>query len=625
MNYLQALDLSKALPHKVLFERINFCLTSTEKVGLVARNGEGKSTLLKVLAGLEEPDTGEVRVHPDVTLGYLAQADTFDPKAKVYDALFAHDNEKGQLIKEYEQALAINDPSLPKLMQKIEAIHAWSYETEVQIVINKLHLHTLLNQTVSQCSGGELKRLALAKLILEEPDVLLLDEPTNHLDVAMIERLETYLKRAQRTMIVVTHDRYFLERVCEQIYHLDRGELWIYPWNYSTYLILKAKHEAEIALDQHQLKQVVKREMEWKSKMPRARAKKNVKRVKDADTLHTERKSMRSQNHHRGKSLELSVAKRRIWGKIVTLTNVTKAFAQKKIVDWFSYSFRAGERVGLIGQNGVGKSTFINMLMGDEPVDTGKIQRWETITMSLYQQKQVFQGSTKSVIDLVRDVAEYITIDKGKQISAKDLLQYFLFTPKQQQQKVHTLSGWEKKRLHLLTVLIKNPNFLILDEPTNDLDIETMEVLEDFLQAFQWCLVVVSHDRFFLDRVVDHLLVFEGAWAIYEFPGSYSDRWDKQQHSDKQHNQEEEHEEEKKSIETLNLPKPRKSLTNKEREELTHLEEQMEHLESRRQEINREFAKEWLAHETIASLGKELAEIAERLEEVEGRWLALYS
>jgi len=621
MNLLQALDLTKALPHKVLFDTINFSLKSTQKVWLVARNGEGKSTLLRVLAGLDDEYEGEVIHNPNVTHGYLSQAESFDPNSSVLDALFAHDSEIWQLIKQYELALQSGDESITELVQKIEEVNWWDYETQVRIVINKLNLSDLLEQKVEKCSGGELKRVALAKLLIEDPELLLLDEPTNHLDLEMIERLETFLKRSRRTMILVTHDRYFLERVCDQIYELDRWDLWVYPGNYSRYLQLKEKREAELALDQHQMKQVVKRETEWRSKMPRGRGKKNVKRVKDVNALEAEYKALRHKSYQRNKKLELSIAAKRVWWKIIDLKNVSKAFGEKKILERFSYSFRAWERVGIIGKNGVGKSTFINMLMDQESLDGWKIQRGETITTALYQQKQKPIDESKKVIDVVKDVAEYIIIGGNKQISARDLLTHFLFPAEQQHQRAHTLSGWEKRRLHLLTVLIKNPNFLILDEPTNDLDIPTLQILEEFLLAYKWCLMVVSHDRFFMDKIVDHLLVFEWDGIVNEFPGSYSERKDKLTHAP-----EPEEESEPETVvpkQQLDFPKPKKSLSNKEREELKKVEQQMEDLEHRKDEINVLFAKEWIDHEEIATLWKELAELSQRLEEVEERWMEL--
>ncbi len=626
---LEIRNLTIPAPHKILCDKINFSLTSGAKVALVAKNGAGKSSLLRVITWTDEAYDGEVIIAPRVTMWYLSQDEKFDTSKTVMETLFIHDSPEGKLIKEYELALANNDPNLADLVTQIEELDAWDYETKVNIVIEKLQLHEILDRQIKHCSGGEVKRLALARLLIDDPELIIMDEPTNHLDVEMIEWLEVYLRRSKRTLLLVTHDRYFLERVCDQILELDQWDIHSYPGNYSQFLELKDKREADESQQRHELKQVMRKELERIRKAPRARENKSSFRTKAYYELEDKYKWLKKSDRNKTQKIEIDLAERRLWGKILRLHNVQKAFENKKIVENYSYDFRGGERVGLIGKNGVGKSSFIQLLMWTTLPDSGEIRRWDTIQMALYEQKQKLIDESKTVLEIVKDTAEYITISKGQKLSASQLLDRFLFSPKQQHQKAFTLSGWERRRLHLLTILITNPNFLILDEPTNDLDIHTLQVLEDFLLNYKGCLVIVSHDRFFMDKVVDHLLVFEWDWIITEFPGNYSDRaYNKKLTNSPSPSEavdevspvgtENKHQNEV----TVHIQK-KKSLSNKEREEYKMLSSEIERLEDRKSEINLKLSTGNLDHTAIKTLSTELAKLVMKLDQYEERWLEL--
>jgi len=434
-------NLTIKAPHKILCDKIEFSINSGSKVALVAKNGAGKTSLLKVIAGTEEAYEWEITFAPRTKLGYLSQDEKFDQEQTVLDTLFLHDSPEWQAIKAYEHAIA-NDGDLETHVAKIEELNARDYETKVNIVINQLKLHEILDRQIRLCSGGEVKRVALARVLIDDPDLLILDEPTNHLDVEMIERLEVYLSRSKRTLLLVTHDRYFLERICDQILELDQGTMYSYPGNYSKFLELRQKREEDEAQQRHQLKQVMRKELEWIKKAPRARENKSSFRTKAFYELEDKYKSLKKIQRTKGQKIEIDLEHRRLGGKILRLHNVYKAFDHKKIVEKFSYDFRAWERVGLIGSNGVGKSSFIQLLMWDALPDSWDIRRGDTIQMALYEQKQKDLDRTKTVLEIVKDKAEYITLGKGNKVSASQLLERFLFSPKQQHQKAYTLSGW---------------------------------------------------------------------------------------------------------------------------------------------------------------------------------------
>ncbi len=632
-------NLTITAPHKILCDKVEFSLNSGSKVALVAKNGAGKTSLLKVLAGVEEAYEGDITYAPHIRMWYLRQDEQFDQEQTVMDTLFLHDSPEWQLIKQYELALASGSEDIADLVTQIQEMDARDYETKVSIVINKLKLHEILERPIKLCSGGEVKRVALARILIDDPDLLILDEPTNHLDVEMIERLEVELSRSKRTLLLVTHDRYFLERVCNQILELDHAQIYSYPGNYSRFLELKQKREDDEDMQRHQLKQVMRKELEWIRKAPRARENKSSFRTKAYYELEDKYKWLKREERIKSQKIEIDLAERRLGGKILRLHNVYKAFGDKKIVEKFSYDFRAWERVGLIGKNGVGKSSFIDLLMGSSLPDSGDIRRGDTIHMALYQQKQQPLNKTKKVLDIVKDKAEYITLGKGKKISASQLLEQFLFSPKQQHQKAYTLSGGERRRLHLLLILITNPNFLILDEPTNDLDIHTLQVLENFLLNYAWCLVIVSHDRFFMDKVVDHLMVFEWDGVISWFPGTYTERFEHKKNKQsvilseakwngaKSKDLESQQPDEilryaQNDVVTKHIQK-KKSLSNKEREEYAMLSSEIERLETRKEQINLELSTGTLDHTAIKTLSTELAKLVTKLDEYESRWLEL--
>lgn len=639
-NLLQVRDLTLTVPHKVLCDSITFSIETSQKVWLVARNGSGKSTVLKAIAWLVEPQEGVIDILPTVRVWYLAQSDSFDPESVVFDALFAHENILWQTIRKYEEALESGDDQLlADLVVEIDELQWWDYETNIRIVINKLNLDGIRHQKIQQCSWWELKRVALAKLLIDDPDFLVVDEPTNHLDLEMIEWLEHYFKRSRRTLLIVTHDRYFLERLCDTILELDQWRLHSYPWNYTKFLDLKTQREETEILQHHKLKQELKRETERMRKAPRARETKSVKREKEFHALEKQYSMAGQYIERRKKKITFDLSNRRIGGKILEVKQLYKSYWDKKIIEDFSYVFSAGERVGLIGPNGVGKSTFIKMMMGEESPDRWQVNPGDTITMSLFRQKHVPIDETKKVIDIVRDVSEYMMTGSGKQLSASHLLERFMFPPQQQHQRAHTLSWGEKRRLHLLTILIQNPNFLILDEPTNDLDIETLNILEEFLLGYKWSLMIVSHDRFFMDTVVDHLLVFEGDGVVREFPGNYSE-WkavnegkmdiaelEKKQSSNTDWSK-------KAEIESSNdysvdpqskkqVSQKRRSLSNKEREELKKVEQRIEVLELRKKELHSEMTEHATNHEKMSQLWIELSAVTSELWDIEERWLEL--
>jgi ATP-binding cassette subfamily F protein uup len=634
MDILEIRNLIYKVPHKILCDDISFSIWSGEKVALLAKNWAGKSTLLKLISGELEAFSGTVEVLSRIRVWYLAQAEEFDPQMTVIDAIFAHASEIGQLIKLYEHKLTTGDTTwIEKIMQRIEEMNGRDYETNVRIVINKLQLSDLLERKIEKCSGGEIKRVALAKVLIDDPDFLVLDEPTNHLDVEMIAWLEWYLKKLTRTVLIVTHDRYFMERICNRIIELDLGDLYNYPGNYSRFLEMKAKREEDAEQDRHEMRQFLKAEREWMAKAPRARESKSVKREKEFVEHEVVYSEMKRQSLDHKKRLDISLVKRRIWGKILKLHNIEKSYGEKVIVDNFSYDFRAGERVWLIGKNGVGKSTFIKLLAGEEDPDNGAVRKWKTIHMWIYQQKQRRLDPTKTVLDIVKEVATSIEIWWGKRVTAKQMLDKFMFPPRQQHQKAQLLSGWEQRRLTLLLTLIKNPNFLILDEPTNDLDIMTLGMLEDFLQAYTWCLVIISHDRMFMDKIVDHLLVFEWDGVISDFPWGYTaweqDQFDKKeaetQKSDTLDIVDEKHIDEDSSTQKVmqQQAQKKKSLSNKERDEYQRLWEEIERLELRKDEINNTMAWWNLEHKQLKEIWLELAQIATKLETYEVRWLEL--
>lgn len=519
MNYLSVENIAKAYGERVLFEDISFGINEGQKVGFIAKNGTGKTSLLDILAGFDAPDAGKVVYRKDITTAFLPQEPNLDPNLTVEETIFSSDNEILNIINRYEKALKNPDDAeaYQKAFEEMDAAQAWDFETQYKQILFKLKLDDL-SKEVKYLSGGQKKRLALTVMLLQKPNFIIMDEPTNHLDLDMIEWLEEYFKKENFTIFMVTHDRYFLERVCNEIIELDHGNLYTYKGNYGYYLDKKDARMAQEATNTEKAKQLYKKELEWMRRQPKARTTKSKSRIDDFQDI-KDRAHKRRQDHE----VQLELNMERLGSKIVELHNIGKSFQDKQLLENFSYNFKRGERIGIIGKNGTGKSTFLNILTGGIKPDTGKVVIGETIKFGYYTQSGINIKPGQKVIEVIREFGDYIPLKKGRQISAQQLLERFLFDRKKQYDFVEKLSGGERKRLYLCTVLIQNPNFLILDEPTNDLDIVTLNVLESFLLDFPGCLLVVSHDRYFMDKIVDHLFVFQGNAEVQDFPGNYTD------------------------------------------------------------------------------------------------------
>ncbi len=522
MNLLSAENISKNYADRWLFQNLNFGLQLGQRIAFVGINGTGKTTLMRVLAGLENPDTGLVTRRQGIRVTYLGQQPVFDESLSVEETIFASQNDTLRAVKAYERV--VNDPNhdpdeLQTVMERMDALNAWDYESQVQQILGKLGiLGELLTRNVSQLSGGQRKRVALARVLIEEPDVLLLDEPTNHLDLSTIEWLENRLNSPSLTLLMVTHDRYFLDKVATEIVELDKGTMYRYQGNYAYFVEKKADRELREATEVEKARNLFRKELEWMRRMPQARGTKQKARI-DAFYITKEKASTNLSKQQ----LELSVKTTRQGGKIIEAEHLNKKFGDKVVLDDFSYVFKKKDRIGLVGPNGAGKSTLLNMLTGKLKPDSGQVDVGQTTVFGYYTQTELEFDPTQRVIDIVKEVAEVVELANGDVLTASQFLTLFLFPPAQQYTLVSKLSGGEKRRLQLLRVLVKNPNFLILDEPTNDLDLGTLNILEDFLLHFSGCLLIVSHDRYFLDNLAEHLFVLEPGGAVLNFPGNYTD------------------------------------------------------------------------------------------------------
>ncbi len=519
MNYLSVENISKSFSEGTLFEGISFGINKDQKIGFVAKNGTGKTSLLQIIAGLEPADDGQVVKRKDITISYLPQEPNLKPDLTIEETILDGDNEILQAIAAYEHALQhMEDGDVyQKAFDRMEALQAWDFETQYKQILFKLKLDDL-DRKVEMLSGGQKKRLALAKLILTKPDLAILDEPTNHLDLEMIEWLEDYFSSENITLFMVTHDRYFLENVCNEIVELEDGQLYNYKGNYAYYLENKELRRQTQAVELGKAKQLFKKELEWMRRQPKARTTKSKSRIDDFAEI-----KERANKRRNDQEVELEINMERLGGKILEFHKVSKSFDDLQLLDQFEYNFKTGERVGIIGKNGTGKTTFLNILTGAIPPDSGKVIVGDTVKFGYYTQSGIETKPGQKVIDVIKEFGDHIPLKKGRTISAGQLLERFLFDRKKQYDFVEKLSGGERKRLYLCTVFIQNPNFLILDEPTNDLDVVTLNVLEQFLLDFPGCLIVVSHDRYFMDKIVDHLFVFKGDAVIEDFPGNYSD------------------------------------------------------------------------------------------------------
>ncbi|MDA9030049.1 ABC-F family ATP-binding cassette domain-containing protein [Flavobacteriaceae bacterium] len=615
MNYLNVENISKSYGELSLFENLSFSIHKDQKIAFVAKNGTGKTTILNILSGKDTPDSGQIIYRKDLRTTFLSQEPVLDQSLTVEETILKSDNPILNVIKTYHQAL--ENPEDSKLYQTafddMERYQAWDYETQYTQILFKLKLVDL-DQKVSELSGGQQKRLALANTLLSKPDLLILDEPTNHLDLEMIEWLEAFFAKENITLFMVTHDRYFLERVCSEIIELDEGCIYNYKGNYSYYLEKKEERIEREAIETNKSKQLFKKELGWMRRQPKARTTKSKSRIDDFYEI-KERASKRRNDHE----IQLEINMERLGSKILEIYKVSKAFDEKLILDKFEYVFQRGERIGIIGKNGTGKSTFLNMITGGLQPDSGKIIQGETIKFGYYTQDGIKAKPMQKVIDVVRDYGDYIPLMKGKQISAQQLLERFLFSRKKQYDFVEKLSGGERKRLYLCTVLIQNPNFLILDEPTNDLDIVTLNVLENFLLDFPGCLLVVSHDRYFMDKIVDHLFVFRGEGMVEDFPGNYSDFRTYEDSTSVSS--------EPKKIATTNKEiTPKQSQTKlsfNEQKELKNLESKLKSLEFDKKEIESQFLVEDISIDTIEMLSTNLKKVLQVIEDKELRWLEL--
>ena len=519
MNLLSVENISKAFGERIILENISFGINKDQKIAFIAKNGTGKTTLLNIIAGKDQPDSGQVVFRKDIHIGFLSQNPSFNEELTVEETIFATDNPILRLIQEYEHALQHpeNEMAYQKAFEQMERHNAWDFETQYKQILFRLKLDNL-QLKVKNLSGGQKKRLALANVLISKPDLLILDEPTNHLDLEMIEWLEQYFTKENLTLFIVTHDRYFLERVCNEILELDNGELFSYKGNYSYFLEKKEQRLAQEQASVEKAKNLYVKELDWMRRQPKARTTKSKSRIDDFYKI-KEAAHKRRKEH----SVQLEINMERLGSKTVEFHNVSKSFGDLRVLNKFNYNFLRGERVGIIGKNGTGKSTFLNLLTSTITPDSGKIVVGDTIKFGYYTQDGIEVQQGQKVIEVIQKYGDYIPLLRGRTLSAGQLLERFLFNRKKQYDYVEKLSGGELKRLYLCTVLIQNPNFLILDEPTNDLDIVTLNVLEDFLLDYPGCLVVVSHDRYFMDKIVDHLFVFKGNGEVEDFPGNYTD------------------------------------------------------------------------------------------------------
>lgn len=618
ISYLQVENLSKRFGEQVLFEKLSFGIGKGQKVALIAKNGMGKSTLLGIIAGKDTGETGSVIFRNDITVGFLEQDPQLNPNNTVFEEVFQSDSPILNLIKSYETAVNTNNTAvLEELIPQMDAHAAWDYDTTIKQILAELKIDTYDKQ-IANLSGGQKKRVGLAKILISNPDFLILDEPTNHLDIEMTEWLEKYLEKSNATLLMVTHDRYFLDRVCNQIIEIDDFGLYSYNGNYSYYLQKRDERIEVRNATIDKAKNLMRTEQEWMRRMPQARSHKAQYRIDNFYKL----KEVASQNTEE-KKLELDIKGQRLGKKILELEHVNKSFDGHHLLKDFSYKFIRGEKIGIVGKNGIGKSTFLNIITQNLEPDSGTIDIGETVVYGYYKQSGINFNETDRVIDIVKNIAERIDLGNGRIMSASQFLEYFMFTDKQQYSLVSKLSGGERRRLYLLTVLMSNPNFLILDEPTNDLDIVTLNVLEEYLKGFKGCLLIVSHDRFFTDKVVDRIFAFEGNGVIKDFPGNYTIY----------KNQKEEEEEASRRETAKNTPEkqdaqPRqqerkRKLSFKEQKEMEQLELDIDGLNTEKRNLEEALSSGTLSPDKLVKSSERIAEIIDILDEKEMRWLEL--
>lgn len=622
VSFLQVDGLTKSFGDLVLFENITFGVAQGQKIGLIAKNGSGKTTLLNIIAGKEDYDEGSIVFRNDLRVGYLEQAPHYPEGLTVLQACFYSQNETVRLLAEYEQALMDNDTDkLNSLLERMDSLKAWDYEQRAKQILGELKIHNL-EQKVESLSGGQLKRVALANVLITEPELIILDEPTNHLDLEMTEWLEDYLNRSTISILMVTHDRYFLDRVCSEIIEIDRKQIYQYKGNYSYYLEKRQERIDAQNAEVERASNLLRKELDWMRRQPQARGTKAKYRIDAFYELEKKAHQQREAGH-----VNLDVKASYIGSKIFDAVDVCKRFDDLKITDHFNYTFARYEKMGIVGNNGTGKSTFIKMLLGEIQPDSGHFDIGETVRFGYYSQEGLQFDEQMKVIDVVQNIAEYVDLGDGRKMGVSQFLNYFLFTPDRQHSYVYKLSGGEKRRLYLCTVLMRNPNFLVLDEPTNDLDIITLNVLEEYLRSFKGCVIVVSHDRYFMDKVVDHLLVFRGNADIKDFPGNYTQyrAWKEEQDALKK--QEEQALQSKQAVVEEKSRRPEKEvkrrLTFKERKEFEAIDAEIPALEAEKKELETAMSSGTLSTEELLAKSARITALIEELDEKTMRWLEL--
>ena len=627
ISYIQVENLTKSFGDKRLFDGISFGISNNQRVALIAKNGTGKTTLLNILADRESPDAGTISYKKDLRIGYLEQSPDFPAELSVIDACLQSDNEIVRTIADYEHAMLHPEKAeMTEILAKMDILKAWDYETRIKQILGKLRI-TDFEQKIGELSGGQLKRVSLANVLISEPELLILDEPTNHLDLEMVEWLEDFLKRSSMALLMVTHDRYFLDRVCTDILELDNQMLFIYSGNYSYYLEKRQERIDNFNAETASAQNIYRRELEWMRSTPQARTGKSKGRIDRFYDIE-ERAKQRMVNEN----VKLAVKASYLGSKIFEAKYISKAYGDLKILDNFYYNFARYEKLGIVGKNGTGKTTFLKILLGDVKPDSGSVDIGETVRFGYYSQEGLNFNEEMKVIDVVRDIAEEVDLGNGKKMTASQFLNYFLFVPEKQHNYVYKLSGGEKRRLHLCTVLMQNPNFLILDEPTNDLDIVTLNILEDYLQTFKGCVIVVSHDRYFMDKVVDHLFVFEGDAVVRDFPGNYTQYRDSPptpQRGDLNPDEERKIVKDKKTKDAIFPPGKGvrgevRKMTFNEKREFEALEKDIPKLEKEKAEIENKLSSgEITDSDEIIKLSERFSDLTKLLDEKEMRWLEL--
>ena len=615
---LQIENISKSFGDLVLFNDISFTIEERQRIGLIACNGKGKSTLLKVIAGEEPHEGGKITMRNDIRVGYLEQEPDFDGELTVIEACLRRNSEKADIIARYEAAIEAGDHSnLQHLMEEMDRLQAWDYENRAKQVLTKLKIKNV-NQPIKELSGGQKKRVALAAVLIEEPELMILDEPTNHLDLEMVEWLEEYLARMSGSLLMVTHDRYFLDNVCNEIIEIDDRRVYRYKGNYSYFLQKREERLQNLAAETARARNLMRKELDWMRRQPQARAHKAKYRIDAFYKLEEKAAAMRDDS-----KVSLEIKSQYIGNKIFVLKALSKAFGSKVITKDFYYTFARYEKLGIVGNNGTGKSTFIKMLLGRTAPDSGTIEVGETVKWGYYSQDGLSFNEHMKVIDVVKNIAEVIPV-AGKMLTASQFLQHFLFSPEKQHSYVYKLSGGEKRRLHLCTVLMANPNFLVLDEPTNDLDIETLQILEEYLCDFKGCVIVVSHDRYFMDKVVDHIFVFNGEGDIKDFPGNYSD-WRDWRIEEKAAAAKEAAEKAAKNAPPKQSyrTETKRKLTFKERKEYEGLEEEIMMLEEEKASIEEAMSSGTLDNDTLLKHSMRIQEVIELIDTKTDRWVEL--